>query len=90
MYIEFTILFNFLHFIELFHEFVSFWSLQLINYIQKKPVSRCDSAAYLEQQSSEASSEDEPIVSPVTSAELTVEHCSCCKYVVVSVGEFNS
>jgi len=61
-----------------------------MNDIQKKPVSGCDSAAYLEQQSSEASSEDEPIVPPGMSGDLPVEHCSCCKYALVSVGEFNS
>jgi len=42
-----------------------------------------------EQQSLEASSEDELIVPPVMSGDLTIEHCSCCKYALVSVGEFN-
>jgi len=61
-----------------------------MNDIQKKLVSRCDSAAYLEHQSSEASSEEELIVPPSMSGDLTIQHCSCCKYALVSVGEFNS
>jgi len=61
-----------------------------MNDMQKKPVSHCDSASYLQQQSSEASTEDELIVPSGMLGDLTIEHCSCCKYAVVSVGELYS